>query len=226
MSFCLIRQLFVEGEGSSDTIDSVTACYEFRSYGVILDPDDCLFLTSNSKVAIVDGEGLVTAVKVGTADIVVSYKGETDTLEVTVSAVPAPKPIEIIVDMPTFEVDEQKVFTMKTVANDDVGKTALAYFTLPEEAEVWYWEVATVPLPSWQLLPVGEEVGFGDTEVPLGDITFYFKAKFNEVGTYPILIEVWTVTGIKPIETKVELLCFEVITIEVEPAIPDPPPDS
>ena len=132
--------------GGSDTIDSVTACYEFRGYGVILDPDDCLFLTSNSKVATADVEGEVTAVGVGIANILVSYKDKTDTLVVTVSAVPAPKPMEIIADLPVFEVGVPEEFNIEVVANDDVGENSWAYFTLPEVADVHYWEVATVPL--------------------------------------------------------------------------------
>ncbi|MBA7556104.1 hypothetical protein ES705_48802 [subsurface metagenome] len=81
--------------GDTDTIDSVTATYEFRGYEDPIDLGDCLFLTSDSKVATVkevNGVVTVTAVKVGTADILVSYKDEakavaTDTVAVTVSAV-------------------------------------------------------------------------------------------------------------------------------------------
>ncbi|MBA7515591.1 hypothetical protein ES705_07633 [subsurface metagenome] len=70
--------------GESDNIDSVTATYEVRVYEGPIALEDCLFLTSDSKVATVSSVGEVTAVKVGTADIIVSYRGETDTLEVTV----------------------------------------------------------------------------------------------------------------------------------------------
>ena len=86
--------LFVE---ESEKITSVTACYELRSYGVILDFDDCLFLTNDSEVATVDKNGLVTAKKVGTADIVVSYEGKLATVVVTVSEldIVAPKAIEL-----------------------------------------------------------------------------------------------------------------------------------
>ncbi|MBA7551475.1 hypothetical protein ES705_44015 [subsurface metagenome] len=75
--------------GGTDTIDSVIACYEFRSYDVDIDFDDCLFLTSNSKVATVkldEDTVTVTAVGEGTADILVSYGGKVDTLAVTVIA--------------------------------------------------------------------------------------------------------------------------------------------
>ena len=70
--------------GGSDTIDSVTATYEVRVYEGSIALEDCLFLTSDSKVATVSSVGEVTAVKVGTADIIVSYRGKTDSLEVTV----------------------------------------------------------------------------------------------------------------------------------------------
>ena len=70
--------------GETKDIDSVTATYEVRVYGADIALEDCLFLTSDSKVATVSSDGEVTAVKVGTANIVVSYEGKTDTLEVTV----------------------------------------------------------------------------------------------------------------------------------------------
>ncbi|MBA7590642.1 hypothetical protein ES708_32769 [subsurface metagenome] len=73
--------------GGSDTIDSVTATYEVRGYEDPIALEDCLFLTSDSKVAKVDEEGLVTAEGVGAANIVVSYEGKFDTLKVTVNAV-------------------------------------------------------------------------------------------------------------------------------------------
>ncbi|MBA7557291.1 hypothetical protein ES705_50038 [subsurface metagenome] len=81
--------------GDTDTIDSVTATYEFRGYEDPIDLEECLFLTSDSKVATVkevNGVVTVTAVAKGTADILVSYKDEAkavaiDTVAVTVSAI-------------------------------------------------------------------------------------------------------------------------------------------
>jgi hypothetical protein len=203
----------IEG-GTSEPI-VVTACYDVKGYEVNVLNTECLFLTSNSKVATVNVEGKVTAVGVGTADILVNYEGQNATLGVTVTYTP----MEIKVDMPLFEVGKEKGFRIETVANDDKGKTALAYFTLPtkDEATIYYWEVID---SEWHPLPVGEEVAYGDTTVPLGDITFYFRATFNKTGTYPILVEIWTVTGTKPDEVKVELLCSKVITAVVIPAPP------
>ena len=75
--------------GGTEDIDSVTACYEVRGYGVDIDLGDCLFLTSDKDVATVEednGVATVTAKGVGTADILVSYKGKIDTVAVTVIA--------------------------------------------------------------------------------------------------------------------------------------------
>lgn len=82
--------------GGTGDIDSVTACYEVKGYEVILDFEDCLFLTSNSKVATVASTGVVTAEGVGTTDILVSYKNKIDTLKVTVIA----KEVDYIVAWP------------------------------------------------------------------------------------------------------------------------------
>lgn len=76
--------LFVK---ETEAIKSVIATYELRSYEVSIDLEDCIFLTSDSKIATVDKDGIVTAVKAGTATITASYKGKMDTLAITVSAV-------------------------------------------------------------------------------------------------------------------------------------------
>lgn len=109
-SYIMVRELWLELTGitvepktmdlivgDTDTIDSVTAAYEFRGYEDPIDLRDCTFLTSDSEVATVEkvvdyGEDIittvtVTAIKVGTADILVSYMGKFDTLEVTVNSI-------------------------------------------------------------------------------------------------------------------------------------------
>jgi len=73
--------------GETEAIKSVTATYVLKGYEVSIAFKDCLFLTSDSKIATVDKDGIVTAVKAGTATITVSYKGKMDTLAITVSAV-------------------------------------------------------------------------------------------------------------------------------------------
>ncbi len=81
--------LIVEGGLGTDTetITSVTATYEVRGWDVDIALEDCLFLTSDSEVATVDENGLVTAEGVGTADILVKYGGKFATVAITVSAV-------------------------------------------------------------------------------------------------------------------------------------------
>ncbi|MBA7585276.1 hypothetical protein ES708_27251 [subsurface metagenome] len=170
----------------------------------------CHYGTSNSSIAYVAyGIDKVTTLDVGTATIFISYTqhnfltGEeitkTDTIVVTVTGVP----MEIIADdLLTFKVGVVTEFTVEIVANDDVGKTALAYFTLPtkDEATIWYYEVREVA-PGVEVgwvnltdLDAFPNIIYGDQEVPLGDFTFFFKATFDKTGTYPILVEVWEVT--------------------------------
>jgi len=81
------KTMDLSGVGDSDTIDSVTATYELKGFGVDVDFNDCLFLTSDSKVATVSSSGEVTAVGAGAADILVSYEGKVDTVVVTVKKV-------------------------------------------------------------------------------------------------------------------------------------------
>jgi len=81
--------------GDPETIDSVTATYS-DGFTADIALKDCTYVSSNTKVATVDA-GVVTAVAKGSATITVSYTEEkitktvyieeTDTLEVTVSAV-------------------------------------------------------------------------------------------------------------------------------------------
>ena len=226
--------------GEDDNITSVTACYEFRSYGVILDFDECLFLTSDSKVATVDGVGLVTAKGVGTADILVSYEGKTDTLVVTVSAVPAPKPMEIIADMPLFELYETARFTVEIVANSDVDKMVNVYFTLPDgwnlnssraDYTIEYYDTEKerwVRLAMLAYLQGGlPDVIFGDLDsgYSLCDEKMTFRGNFKEVGTYTTVVEVWTVKEVGGVAVKVDPLCFKAISAKVVPFIPEPPTD-
>ena len=72
--------------GGSETIKSVTATYEIKGFEVPIPLGYCTFLSTDKDTATVGNDGMftVTAKKVGTADIVVSYKGKFDTVEVTV----------------------------------------------------------------------------------------------------------------------------------------------
>jgi len=80
--------------GESRTITSVTARYSDGSTAFIA-LGSCTYASSNTNVAKVSN-GKITAVAKGTAAITVSYKGEIDTLGVTVSK-PEPEPeIELI----------------------------------------------------------------------------------------------------------------------------------
>jgi len=111
----LPKTMNLYGIGDTGNIDSVTATYEFKGYEVDIALEKCLFLTSDIKVAKVDEKGIVTAVAVGTANIIVSYKdGEItkiDTLTVTVSAVEldyivvSPKTMSLTEDKRTDEID-------------------------------------------------------------------------------------------------------------------------
>ena len=222
--------LIVEG---SDTIDSVNAIYEFRVYGTDIPLEDCLFLTSDSTVAtVVKKVGgyrdrtiptyvpttvTVTAIKVGTADILVEYEGKFATLKVTVTA---PKSMEIIANMPLFELDKQARFTLEIKANNDVGKNVLVYFTLPVEATVEFYgviEVVGTPTLDWHTLQAGDVIfGYPTSGFALKDDTVFFKATFDKVGTYKMLVEVWTVSETAP-HDKIDPLCLEIITAVVAP---------
>jgi len=103
--------LFVE---ETEAIKSVIATYVLKSYEVSIDLEDCTFLTSDSKIATVDKDGIVTAVKAGTATITASYKDKMGTVEVTVSAVE----LERIVVLPG------EVTLLKNYSYDFISVTA------------------------------------------------------------------------------------------------------
>ncbi len=120
-----------------DTIGTfeVTAHYN----DVTLDEEvtgSCDYASSDNSIATVE-VGVVTPVAEGTATISAFYKGEKDTLKVTVTDY---LPMEIIADMPTFTAEVEAPFTITTVANSDVGKTVLSYFTLPAGVTITYGE--------------------------------------------------------------------------------------
>ncbi|GAI70506.1 unnamed protein product, partial [marine sediment metagenome] len=70
--------------GESEYIKSVTATYEIKGFGVPIPLGYCTYDLVNETVITVSNVGVVMAVGEGTADIVVSYKGKFDTVEVTV----------------------------------------------------------------------------------------------------------------------------------------------
>jgi len=74
--------------GKSEAITSVTATYEIKGSVVPIALGDCTFASDDETIATVSGAGLVTAVAEGTANITVSYGGESDTVVVTVIAAP------------------------------------------------------------------------------------------------------------------------------------------
>jgi len=201
-------------EEDDEQIVSVTATYELKGYDVdIIDFDECLFLTSDSKVATVSDAGLVTSKGEGTANILVSYTAgeitKRDTIEVTVTRVP----MEITAVMPIFTAGTAKDFTIVTEANGDLNKTVLSYFTVPAGVEITYygstWEGPT-------------EIVFGvpDTGYTLEDtVDSNFNAEFTTSGFYSTTLEVWEVTGTGTYDdpiVKDVLLCSKVILAVVE----------
>lgn len=232
--------------GESKVIDSVTATYEIRGYDADIDLEDCLFLTSDSEVAIVEGELVsdlyvvtVTAVDVGTTNILVSYENKFATLRVTVTE---PKSMEIIADLPAFTegtaegiavTASEEEFTVEVVANDDVDKEVKFYFTLPAG-------IVATPLPLVETEPasygytlelkdkvtgVWEDLGadatiFGDPLLvvllrdPLADEVLSFRVTFGleAAGTYEIMVVVKATNEDDP-------LCTKVITAVVFPAL-------
>ncbi|MBA7554587.1 hypothetical protein ES705_47211 [subsurface metagenome] len=206
-----------------EAIESVTAHYNDGTEDDEIGFGDYTYgLYPTGIVDITDAEvtGLVTAEAVGETTITIIYEGKTDTIEVIVTHLP----MEIIADdVLTFTKDEVGEFTMGIVANSDIGKTALAYFTLPteDEAEVWYWEVAEEDWKNLLYFPTHPDIIFGDPNVPLGNFTFDFRATFIEAGTYPILVEVWEWELPPPTPRvwedaeKDELLGYKLITFEV-----------
>lgn len=90
---------------------------------------------------------------------------------------------QLVADLGTFVVGEEKEFTFSTVANDDQGVMVIGMsdFSDPDALEsLYYYEVQTQ-----QWLPLDGK--FGPTEgFPLSDATSRFKATFKEgkAGTY------------------------------------------
>jgi len=93
--------------GMDEEIESVTATYEFRGFGVDIPLGECTFLSNDEDVAIVSGSGTenvkIIAEEKGKATIIVSYGGKVDTIAVTVIAVELdyisvnPKTMDLIV---------------------------------------------------------------------------------------------------------------------------------
>jgi len=70
--------------GESKAIKSVTAIYEIKGFGVPIPLGYCTYDLVDETVITVSNVGVVKTVGEGTTDIVVSYKGKFDTVEVTV----------------------------------------------------------------------------------------------------------------------------------------------
>lgn len=209
--------------GNSDTIKSVTAHYNDGSTAKIPvltfegGTPACECESRNENVATVTDTGLVAAIKEGTTTIIVSYGGKIDTIAVTVTYLQ----MEIMADdLLTFIVNEPGEFTASLVANSDAGRFALAYLTLPVGTKLYYYEVYPTEWcpspPCWLDLTYNNQVDvvFGpeaEGGFPLEDITIDFRAKFTEVGNYPIIVEIREVdTGIT-LGSKV--ITFEVIDL-------------
>ncbi|MBA7578594.1 hypothetical protein ES708_20459 [subsurface metagenome] len=226
---------------------SVTATYEIRGGDVDIALEDCLFLTSNSTVATVkkavvgeDTTVTVTAVGAGTANIVVNYEDKFDTLEVTVTSRGS---MEIIVDTPILlttvlteilpipegevagyseYVGTSEVFTIKIVANDDVGKMVRPYLILSEEDEglmdIKFWVGTDVAPPTgWaNVFTIGED-GIINQFPPdnLEDFTGIWQVTIDKPGNYSAKIEYKTSPG-------GVTLCTKVITAVVFPVLPPP----
>jgi plastocyanin len=79
---------------------------------------------------------------------------------------------------PEFIVGQQTEYTVTTTANDDLGKMVRAYFTLPAEATVEYFEVKD---GNWYAL--GNEYG-PSTGFPVSNATSRFRATYNAAGTF------------------------------------------
>lgn len=207
--------------GGTEDIVSVTAYYEMRGYEVILDFDDCLFLTSDKDVATVSA-GEVTAEGVGTADILVSYKGKSDTLKVTVTYVP----MEIKVDTPIFfeagpllGPDDHgpgvpEIFTIDIVANSDAGEKVLPHLILSAGVDtvtvpptgtdaqvlIEFWLVGGGWLPL-NILPDGTIDLF--PSYLLEDVTDIYKVTFNKPGNYSVELVFKTFPGDVTLGSKV-----------------------
>ncbi|MBA7551911.1 hypothetical protein ES705_44462 [subsurface metagenome] len=222
--------LYVEEEGN---ITSVTATYEIRGYDADIDLEDCLFLTSNIKVATVEKDKddpnivTVTAVGKGIANILVEYESKFATLKVTVTK---PKSMKIIADLPAFTegvegVPSVEEFTIEVVANDDAGKNVEFHFTLPGGiieigsaiTNGYTLELKNKVTGSWEDLGEGAtDAAFGAPlsvvipRDPLADEVLSFRATFGleAEGIYKIMVIVMA-------EGEAEPLCTKVITATV-----------
>jgi len=124
-------------------------------------------------------------------------------VEVGTGTVLADKDIEIMVEqpmtvsvaLPTFYAGEPATFTLTTTAQDDAGKMVQAFFTVPSDVTLEYWDDATggwLPLTG----AYGPAEGFA-----VADATYTFRAtvtgigmktmdvQFVEVGTSIVLTE-------------------------------------
>jgi hypothetical protein len=90
---------------------------------------------------------------------------------------------------PEFIVGKQTEYTVTTKANGDTGKMVRAYFTLPTEASVEYFEVRD---SKWYTL--GNEYG-PLTGFPVSDATSRFRATYTKAGTYTTTVTFKTLDG-------------------------------
>lgn len=86
--------------------------------------------------------------------------------------------MEITYTSPEFIVGVPTEYTVTTVSNGDKGKIVRAYFTLPTEASVEYFENND---SKWY--PLGNEYG-PSTGFPVSDATSRFRATYTAPGTY------------------------------------------
>ena len=118
--------------------------------------------------------------------------------------------------MPTFTVDATSDFTVEIVANSDVGKNVMFYFTLPTwppgNSVIYYDDITE----GWLPLEAGGTYIFGGKGFPLNDGVILFQGVFSAVGTYSTTVEVWEVTGNYPNEDRIDLLCNKDISAVVK----------
>ena len=121
----------------------------------------------------------------GTKTITVQY------IEVSTATVLASKDIEVTVEqpmavsamLPTFYAGEPATFTLTTVAHDDAGKLARAYFTVPSDVTLEYQEEGT---GTW--LPITDAYG-PVTGFAIADATYTFRATCAGIGMKPITVQ-------------------------------------
>jgi hypothetical protein len=100
------------------------------------------------------------------------------------------EPMEVVSDLPDYflEGDEDWTeFTVATIPNDDAGKMVRAWFEIPAEAEVEYYDVQTeewLPLTTGYYGPVDGFPVVDNTADPS-----MFRAKFDTAGYYEVDIE-------------------------------------